>query len=330
MLIENLLTPTDIQSEHLGQNSFRIILAPFERSFAHTIGNALRRILLSAMPGASVTEVEIEGVMHPYGAIEGVYEDVLDILLNLKALPINIHDREEIILQIKAQGPCVVTAANISSEYDVLVPNPGHVIATITSDRTLDISLRVETGMGYHVPQADEAGLVSEEGFVVDASVGAMSLDASFSPIKRVAYSVENARVEQRTNLDKLVLELETDGTIEPEEAIRKAATILQSQLYAFVGLQYDVGSARSRKEPKFDPILLKLVDELELTVRSANCLKAENIHHIGDLVQRQEIDLLKTPNLGRKSLTEIKDVLAAHDLSLGMRLENWPPSELD
>lgn len=326
--ITQLLTPSEIQVSRLSNTRSRITLEPLERGFGHTLGNALRRILLSSMPGAAITEVEIEGVEHEYSTIDGVHEDVLEILLNLKSLAVDIHGRPEAILRISKTGPGMITGADITSDHDVSVANPEHVVATITSNTTLNLILRARTGIGFHVQQ--QAARVDEFQQEVAQQVGVLRLDASFSPVKKVSYSVENARVEQRTNLDKLILDIETNGTIDPEESIRKSASILQFQLAAFVDLKHDAAFARSKNEPVFDPILLKPVDELELTVRSANCLKAENIYYIGDLVQRSENDLLKTPNLGKKSLTEIKDVLAFHSLSLGMRLENWPPANLD
>jgi DNA-directed RNA polymerase subunit alpha len=289
-----------------------VTLEPLERGFGHTLGNALRRILLSSMPGCAITEVEIDGVQHEYSAIEGVQEDVIEILLNLKGVALSMAGKDEAELSLVAKGPCTVTAGDIQVDHDVEVSNPEHVICTLTADKELTIRLVAERGRGY-VP--------------ADARVDAD--DASFSPVRRVSYVVESARVEQRTDLDKLVIDLETNGTIDPEEAIRRAATILQQQLSVFVDLEGETQAAAQEAEDEVDPILLRPVDDLELTVRSANCLKAENIYYIGDLVQRTEVELLKTPNLGKKSLTEIKDVLASRGLSLGMRLENWPPASL-
>jgi DNA-directed RNA polymerase subunit alpha len=220
------------------------------------------------------------------------------------------------------KGPCVVTAGDIEVDSHVEVINPDHVIATISDKCTLNIQLRIERGRGY---QPSDARISDEE----NRTIGRLQLDASFSPIHKVSYSVENARVENRTDLDKLVLELETNGTIDPEESIRRAATILQQQMAVFVNLEGETAAEPEEKEEEIDPILLRPVDDLELTVRSANCLKAESIYYIGDLIQRTEVELLKTPNLGKKSLTEIKDVLASRGLSLGMRLENWPPASL-
>ncbi|GIX31558.1 MAG: DNA-directed RNA polymerase subunit alpha [Porticoccaceae bacterium] len=318
-----LLTPRSIQVSELGPNRAKVVLEPLERGFGHTLGNALRRILLSSMPGCAITEVEIDGVEHEYSAIEGVREDVIEILLNLKGVALVLHGRDQAEVTLSAEGPATVTAGQIQHDSSVEVRNPDHVIAHITGNGALRMRMKVERGRGY-VP-ADARSSDDDE----TRSIGRLQLDASFSPIRRVAYSVEAARVEQRTDLDKLIIELETNGTIGPEEAIRRAATILQQQLAVFVDLQGQGEREPERKEEEIDPILLRPVDDLELTVRSANCLKAENIYYIGDLVQRTEVELLKTPNLGKKSLTEIKDVLASRGLSLGMRLENWPPPSL-
>lgn len=316
------LTPSSIDVTEIGPNHARVVLEPLERGFGHTLGNALRRILLSSMAGAAIVEADIDGVLHEYASIEGVQEDVVDILLNLKGVAITLHGREETTLELNVKGPGVVTAGDISVDNNVELANPDHHIATINTDRELRMKLRVAAGRGYQ--PADTRGQDEET-----RSIGRLQLDASFSPIRRVSYVVESARVEQRTDLDKLVLDLSTNGTIDPEEAIRRAATILQQQLAVFVDLESDLQVEAEEREEEIDPILLRPVDDLELTVRSANCLKAESIYYIGDLIQRTEVELLKTPNLGKKSLTEIKDVLASRGLSLGMRLENWPPASL-
>lgn len=321
--VAELLTPRQIKVENLGERRAKIVLEPFERGFGHTLGNSLRRILLSSMPGCAVVEVEIDGVLHEYTTIESVQEDVIDILLNLKGLAIKLEDKEEATLILQKKGEGVVTAADIEEQSGVVIVNPEHHIATLTKKGSLSMRLFVRRGHGYE-PAAIRKGADED-----NLSIGRLHLDASFSPIRRVSYVVDSARVEQRTNLDKLVIDLETNGTIEPEEAIRRCATILQQQLAAFVDLKDEKQSEPERNEPEVDPVLLRPVDDLELTVRSANCLKTENIHYIGDLIQRTEVELLKTPNLGKKSLTEIKDVLASRGLSLGMRLENWPPSSI-
>lgn len=317
--VTEFLKPNLTDVQQLSARRARLVLEPLERGFGHTLGNALRRILLSSMPGCAVTEVEIDGVLHEYTTIEGVQEDVVDILLNLKGLAIRMHGRSEAVLTLSKKGPGVVTAGDIQLDHDVEIVNPEMVIANLTSAGKLGMKLRVVRGRGY-VPAVQRAH--EEE----TTHIGRLRLDASYSPVTRVTYSVESARVEQRTDLDKLVIDIETNGTIEPEEAIRRAATILQGQLSVFVELEGAVDEAPTAAESDIDPILLKPIDDLELTVRSANCLKAENIHYVGDLVQRTEVELLKTPNLGKKSLTEIKDVLANLGLTMGTKLESWPP----
>ena len=319
--VSEFLTPRLIDVQQVAATRARVTLEPLERGFGHTLGNALRRILLSSMPGFAVTEVEIDGVLHEYSTIEGVQEDVIDILLNLKGLAVVMHGRDQTTLTLSKKGAGVVTAADIQLDHDVEIRNPEHVIAHLNSGGQLKMQIKVERGRGYVPADARE----SEE---ETRSIGRLQLDASFTPVRRVSYNVEATRVEQRTDLDKLIIDLETNGTIDPEEAIRRAATILHEQLSVFVELKdrEPVAQAGQGAEP-VDPILLRPVDDLELTVRSANCLKAENIYYIGDLVQRTEVELLKTPNLGKKSLTEIKEVLAARGLSLGMKLENWPPA---
>ncbi|MFZ5698268.1 MAG: DNA-directed RNA polymerase subunit alpha [Pseudomonadota bacterium] len=320
----DFLTPKAIGIQALSPSHAKVTLEPLERGFGHTLGNALRRILLSSIPGAAVTEVEIDGVLHEYSTLEGIQEDVINILLNLKGLAIRMNSRSEATLILRKKGPGIVTAADIQRDHDVEIVNPQHVIAHINGNAELSMRLKIERGRGYVA--ADVRRHDEDE----TRSIGRLQLDASFSPVRRVAYVVEAARVEQRTDLDKLVIDLETNGTVDPEEAIRRAATILQQQIAVFVDLERDreMGAIES-SGPEIDPILLRPVDDLELTVRSANCLKAENIYYIGYLVQRTEVELLKTPNLGKKSLTEIKDVLASKGLALGMRLENWPPASL-
>jgi DNA-directed RNA polymerase subunit alpha len=321
--VNELLTPKFIGVDQISPTHAKVTLEPLERGFGQTLGNALRRILLSSMPGCAIVDVEIEGVLHEYSTIEGVREDVIEILLNLKNVAIVMEGKDETVVTLSAKGPGVVTAADIQLGNDMEVKNPEHVIAHLSENTELRVTLTVARGRGY-VP-ADAR--VSEEDET--RAIGKLQLDATFSPVRRVSYAVENARVEQRTNLDKLVLDLETNGTIDPEDAIRRAATILQKQLAVFVDLESAAEAPSVEPEEEIDPILLRPVDDLELTVRSANCLKAESIYYIGDLVQRTEVELLKTPNLGKKSLTEIKDVLASRGLSLGLRLDNWPPTSL-
>jgi DNA-directed RNA polymerase subunit alpha len=324
----NLLKPKAIQVEQLGHNKSKVTLEPFERGYGHTLGNALRRVLLSSMVGYAVTDVTIAGVLHEYSSIDGVQEDVVNILLNLKGVVFKLHNRDEVTLSLRKDGEGQVTAADIQTPHDVEIINPEHVIANLSHGGKIDIQLKVEKGRGY-VP-----GSMRRHADEVNKSIGRIVLDASFSPVKRVSYSVENARVEQRTDLDRLVVEIETNGAITAEDAVRSSAKILVEQLAVFAQLEGNELAAfeksATREPVHVDPILLRPVDELELTVRSANCLKAENIFYIGDLIQRTENELLKTPNLGRKSLNEIKEVLASRGLTLGMKLEGWPPSGLD
>lgn len=323
----NLLKPKAIHVEPLGVNRAKVTLEPFERGYGHTLGNALRRVLLSSMVGYAPTEVTIAGVLHEYSAIDGVQEDVVHIMLNLKGVVFRLHSRDEVTLVLRMDGEGPVTAADIQAPHDVEIVNPNHVIANLSHGGKLDMQIKVEKGRGY-VP-----GTMRRFGEESSKSIGRIVLDASFSPVSRVSYVVESARVEQRTDLDKLVMEIQTNGAISPEESIRASAKILVEQLAVFAQLENSEILAFNEPQSRntqFDPILLRPVDELELTVRSANCLKAENIYYIGDLIQRTETELLKTPNLGRKSLNEIKEVLASRGLTLGARLENWPPQGLD
>lgn len=318
----NFLTPRNFQVQTLSPTRYKIVLEPFERGFGHTLGNALRRILLSSMPGAAVVEVQMDDVLHEYSTIEGVREDVVEILLNLKGLAIRLHGRDEVTLNLYKKGPGPVTAKDIALEHDVEIMNPEHVIAHLTKNIELKMALKVAKGRGY-VPAASRMDTSAGR------PIGKLQIDASFSPVLKVSFAVESARVEKRTDLDKLVIDLETNGTLDPEEAIRRSATILQHQLASFVELKHAAQPQQEQKSQDINPILLRPVDDLELTVRAANCLKAENIYYIGDLVQRTENDLLKTPNLGKKSLTEIKSVLASRGLSLGMKLDNWAAQNL-
>ena len=321
----DFLTPREIAVEAVSAFHARVTLEPLERGFGHTLGTTLRRILLSSMPGAAITEVKIDGVLHEYSTIPGVQEDVIEILLNLKNVAIKLLGREEVTLTLNKKGPGVVVAGDIQAEHDVEIVNPECVIAHLNETGSINMTLRVCLGRGYQTANTRQNANESDE----QATIGVLHLDATFSPVLRVAYSVESARVEQRTDLDKLVIDLETNGTLDPEEAIRRSATILQQQLAPFVDLKSSFITKETSEQQAINPIFLRPVDDLELTVRSANCLKAESIFYIGDLVQRTENDLLKTPNLGKKSLTEIKNVLLSHGLALGTRLENWPPAAL-
>ncbi len=320
-----LLTPKHIDVQQISSTRAKVVLEPLERGFGHTLGNALRRILLSSMPGCAIVEAEIDGVLHEYSAITGVQEDVIEILLNLKGVAVVMHgNKDRAVMTISKKGAGAVTAADIQADGDIEIKNPGHVICHINNaSSAVNMRLIVMRGRGY---QPVDARVNADE---ENRTIGRLQLDASFSPVVRIAYVVESARVEQRTDLDKLIIDMETNGTINPEEAIRRAATILQQQLAVFVDLESERESRPAKQQDDVDPLLLRPVDDLELTVRSANCLKAENIYYIGDLIQRTEVELLKTPNLGKKSLTEIKDILASRSLSLGMRLENWPPASL-
>ena len=313
----DLLVPTEIQVEDINETTSKITLEPLERGFGHTLGNALRRILLSSMPGAAITDVKIEGISHEYSTIEGIREDVIDILLNLKDMPVNLLEGTSAEIKLDMAGPSEVTASSFEVPGNVELVNPDHHVASLVDKVNLTLTATVKTGRGY-----EPADLRGEE----ETQVGALKVDASFSPVKRVAYSVENARFEKRTDLDKLIVELETDGTINPKEAIEHSATIMQQQLAAFVNLDAIAEQEAKKEQNDFDPLLMRSIEELELTVRSTNCLKAESIFLIGDLIQRSEFDLLKTPNLGKKSLNEIKDVLASKGFALGTTIDNWPP----
>jgi len=280
------------------------------------------------MQGFAPTEVTISGVLHEFSSIDGVNEDVVNILLNLKGVVFKLHQRDEVTLILSKDTEGVVLAKDIQISHDVEIINPDHVIANLAHGGKLDMQIKVQSGRGY-VP-----GSMRRYGDEPSQSIGKIVLDASFSPVKRVSYMVESARVEQRTDLDKLILDIETNGVISAEDAVRDSAKILVEQLAVFAQLEGGdidvIVSQSSRGHHQFDPILLRPVDELELTVRSANCLKAENIYYIGDLIQRTENELLKTPNLGRKSLNEIKEVLASRGLTLGLKLESWPPASLE
>jgi DNA-directed RNA polymerase subunit alpha len=317
------LKPRVVDVEVLSPLRARVTLEPMERGFGYTLGNALRRVLLSSIPGYAITEVKIDGVVHEYSTIDGVQEDVVDILLNLKGVALKLNSKTETVLTLNKSAEGVVTAGDFETGHDAEIYNPNHVIAHLTKGGKLNLEVKVEMGRGYQpVPARQKAD--------EDRALGFIMVDASFSPINKVSYHVESARVEQRTDLDKLIMDVETNGVIEPEQAIRDAARILIGQLSVFADLEGAPTEIEVKQAPQVDPILLRPVDDLELTVRSANCLKAENIYYIGDLIQRSENELLKAPNLGRKSLNEIKDVLASKGLTLGMKLENWPPVGLE
>lgn len=317
------LKPRVIDVEPISATRAKVSMEPFERGFGHTLGNALRRILLSSMNGFAPTEVTISGVLHEYSTLEGVQEDVVDILLNLKGVVFKLEGRDTVILRLKKTGEGAVCASDIELPHDVELINPEHVICHLSGNGSVDMEIKVEKGRGYQP-------VASRKGKDDNREIGAILMDASFSPVSRVSFSVESARVEQRTDLDRLVLDIETNGVVEPEEAVRASARILIDQMSIFADLQGTPVEEVVEKTPPIDPILLRPVDDLELTVRSANCLKAEDIYYIGDLIQRTETELLKTPNLGRKSLNEIKEVLASKGLTLGSKLETWPPAGLE
>ena len=329
-----LLKPRIVEVEQLGPSHARVVMEPFERGYGHTLGNALRRVLLSSMVGYAPTEVQISGVVHEYSTIDGLREDVVDLLLNLKGIVFKLHSRDDVYLTLRKDTPGPVLASDIDLPHDVELINGDHVIATLVQGGKIDMQIKVEKGRGY-VPGTLRS-------LADNKTIGRIVLDASFSPVRRVSYAVESARVENRTDLDKLLIDVETNGVISPEESVRQAARILVEQLSVFAALEgaepamepmgntMSLGAVTLGRSAQIDPILMRPVDDLELTVRSANCLKAENIYYIGDLIQRTENELLKTPNLGRKSLNEIKEVLASRGLTLGMRLENWPPSGLE
>jgi DNA-directed RNA polymerase subunit alpha len=322
-VIDQMLKPSSVGVDEVNPNHARITLEPLERGFGHTLGNALRRVLLSSIPGSAIVEAEMDGVLHEYTAVEGLQEDIIEVLLNLKGIALVMHEREEAVLTLSKSGAGEVTAGDIQVDHTVEIINPEHVICNLTQDGSLNMRLKISRGVGYQ--PATQLTIGDQE----SRPIGRLQLDASFCPVRKVSYSVDAARVEQRNNLDKLILDIETNGTMDCEAAVKLAANILADQLSVFVDFKARQTVEVEEKEQEIDPVLLRPIDDLELTVRSANCLKAESILYIGDLVQRTEVELLKTPNLGKKSLTEIKDVLASHDLSLGMKLENWPPESL-
>ena len=318
------LIPRIVDVDIISPLRAKVVLEPMERGFGYTLGNALRRVLLSSIPGYAITEVKIDGVVHEYSTIEGIQEDVVDVLLNMKKIALKIHNKTSGTITLNKSEEGIITAGDFETGHDIEIMNPDLVIAHLNSGGKLNIEAKVEMGRGYQpAPARNKEGEENDE-------LGFIAIDASFSPISRVSYLVENARVEQRTDLDKLIIDVETNGVIDADEAISEAAFILRGQLSVFANLESELTEVEVQQAPEVDPVLVRPVDDLELTVRSANCLKAENIYFIGDLIQRNEHDLLKAPNLGRKSLNEIKDILASKGLSLGMTVENWPPSSIE
>ncbi|HEX7369336.1 MAG TPA: DNA-directed RNA polymerase subunit alpha [Rhodanobacteraceae bacterium] len=316
-----VLRPRGLKVEPIGPNHARVIVEPLDRGYGHTLGNALRRVLLSSISGAAIVEAEIDGVLHEYTTLEGLQEDVIEVLLNLKGVAIRLNGVDEANLSLSRKGQGVVTAGDITTDHTVEIVNPEHVICHLTKDVAFNMRLKAKRGIGYQ-PAVNRVNPDEEA-----RAIGKLQIDASFCPVRRVAYSVDAARVEQRTNLDKLILDVETNGTMAVEDAVRQAAETLHDQLSVFGDFKRREAAESDADKTGVSPLLLRPIDDLELTVRSANCLKAESIYYIGDLVQKTEVELLKTPNLGKKSLTEIKDVLGAKGLALGTKLENWPPA---
>jgi DNA-directed RNA polymerase subunit alpha len=318
----SLIKPSKLACITVETNVAQIVAEPLERGFGLTLGNALRRILLSSLQGAAITSIKIPGVVHEFSAIPGVKEDLVDVVLNLKGIAIKMNSAERKTLRLKAVGPCTITAGMIETNNDVEILTPNLVICTLAKGATLEFELICESGKGY-VPAAS-----SRE---KDLPIGVILIDALFSPVKKVAYKIENTRVGQVTDYDKLIMTIETDGTISPEMAIALAARILQDQLQLFITFEEETEDKQDKlEELPFSPVLLKKVDELELSVRSANCLKNDNIVYIGDLVRRTEAEMLRTQNFGRKSLNEIKEILLGFGLKFGTEVSGWPPENLE
>jgi DNA-directed RNA polymerase subunit alpha len=323
---KDLIRPKRLEAEKETLTPFygKFTAEPLERGFGITVGNSLRRILLSSLQGAAITSVKIDGVLHEFSTIPGVKEDATEILLNLKEVRLKLHTEGAKTIRIKADGPKEVKAGDIITGEAVEILNPDHHIATLSRDAKLSVEMVIKTGRGY-VP--------AERNKEENQAIGAMAIDSIFSPIKKVNYTVTNARVGQITDYDKLTLEAWTDGSIAPEEAVAHAAKILKEQLAIFITFEEEE-EAEGTKEPEDNQVLnenlFRSVDELELSVRSANCLKHANIKYIGDLVQKTEAEILATKNFGRKSLNEIKEILTDMGLSLGMKIDNWPPRRLE
>lgn len=316
-----LIKPRNINiEEKIAGRSAKIVFEPLERGFGTTIGNSLRRMLLSSLPGSAVTSVVIDGVAHEYSTIKGVREDVMDIILGLKELDVQMESNDSSTISMDVKGPAVVTAGDIQCPAGVMVLNPELVLAHLNDDGCLKFEATVEKGRGY-APASERE--------VEDRPVGSLLIDASYSPIRRVSTRVEAARVGQKTNYDKLIMEIETDGSLSPEEAINQAATIIEDQLAVFVDFSArDSGVVAEVADDGLEDLLVQPIEHLDLSVRSMNCLKSDDVFRVGDLVQRSEQAMLRTPNFGRKSLNEIKEVLEGMGLELGMQLDNWPPQE--
>ena len=322
---QELIKPNklDVVQGTVPERRATIVAEPLERGFGLTLGNALRRVLLSSLQGSAVTAIQVDGVLHEFSSIPGVHEDVTDIVLNIKSMGIRMHSGGSKRVLLQAEGPGEVTAGMIDAGHDIEVMDPELVICTLDDNASIRMELTVETGKGY-VP----AGQNKPE----ESPIGLIPIDAVFSPVRKVAYKVDNARVGQVTDYDKLSVDVTTDGTITPEDAVALAARILQDQLQLFINFEEPQLAIREevRDELPFNKNLLRKVDELELSVRSANCLKNDNIIYIGDLVQKTESEMLRTPNFGRKSLNEIKEVLTQMGLHLGMEVPEWPPENID
>ena len=320
---QELIKPTNLEvTSGEGGNKAKIVVEPLERGFGLTLGNALRRVLLSSLQGGAVTAIKIDGVLHEFSVVPGVREDVTDIVLNVKGLAVAVHNEGQKIMTLKAEGPCTVTAAMIETGHDVEIMNPDHVICNLDAGAKISMELTVDTGKGY-VPASQNKP--------ADAPIGLIAVDAIYSPVKKVSYKVENTRVGQITDYDKLTMVVETNGVVTPEDAVAFAARILQDQLNPFINFAEPENEVEDVKEElPFNRNLLKKVEELELSVRSANCLKNDNIVYIGDLVQKTEAEMLRTPNFGRKSLNEIKEVLAKMGIHLGMDTPGWPPENIE
>lgn len=320
---QELIKPTNLEVTSLEDgHRAKIVVEPLERGFGLTLGNALRRVLLSSLQGGAVTAIKINGVLHEFSVIPGVREDVTDIVLNVKCLAVAVHTEGTKTMTLKAEGPCTVTAAMIETGHDVEIKNPDLVICNLDAGAKINMELTVNTGKGY-VPASQNKS--------ADAPIGVIAVDAIYSPVKKVSYKVENTRVGQITDYDKLTLVVDTNGVVTPEDAVAFAARILQDQLKPFINFDEPENEAEAEKEElPFNRNLLKKVEELELSVRSANCLKNDNIIYIGDLVQKTEAEMLRTPNFGRKSLNEIKEVLAKMGIHLGMDTPGWPPENIE
>ncbi len=320
----SLIKPSKLICENIGNNPniARIVIEPLERGFGLTLGNALRRVLLSSLQGAAITSIKVSGVEHEFSAIEGVKEDMVDVILNIKSLVMKMHSAEKRRVRLAAVGPCVVTAGMIEGGHDVEVLDPDHVICTLAAGNSIEMDFTCEVGKGY-VPAVSSRDK--------ELPIGEIPIDAVFSPVQSVSYKVEHARVGQVTDYDRLIMEVETDGAVAPEMAVALAARILQDQLQFFITFE-EVEEERAETEATlpFNPVLLRKVDEMELSVRSQNCLRNDNIVYIGDLVIRTEAEMLKTPNFGRKSLNEIKDILTSFGLKFGMEVPGWPPENLE